>query len=360
MVVQAVAYKGPMSIGIGDQPEPMGSGLLIEVEACGICGTDLTIFRGSHPRARAPLVPGHEFVGRLLEAGVSMPAGTRVVCNPLISCGACDACRDGRSHVCSSLRLIGIDLDGGLAERVRVPEDMLVQIDEALPAVVAAQAEPLAVCIHAARRGRVEPGARVAIIGAGPIGATLAFWLRHCGIEDITLFDVNAARISQMRSYDLKAYFAEDAAAMHGASFDVVFECAGAGAAVSNALELAATSARIVIVSIHKVPQPVDLQRLSFSELEIIGARVYDPSDFALAVDRLPHLQNDLLRIAGETWPLEQAPLAFQQLSAGSGPLKVICSSVANIAAPIFRDVAPQHGCHRLQTCAAPDGIGPR
>jgi 2-desacetyl-2-hydroxyethyl bacteriochlorophyllide A dehydrogenase len=327
--MRAVVYQGAGRIGLEDVSMPKGEGALVEVEACGICGTDLTIYAGKHPRCRPSLVVGHEFVGRVKEAASDggPPVGTRVVCYPLLSCGHCDACTSGLEHICETLRLVGIDSPGGMAQSVRLAPDQLYPVAEDLPAKIAAQAEPVAVCVHAANIASIEGGESVAIIGAGPIGITLAILLRSQSVARIVVSDTNHARLAAARALGFETVEAGQdlTAPLHGkAGFDVVFECAGVGAAVSAAVANVRVGGKVVIVSIHKAPQPIDLQALSFRELQILGTRVYTKREFQEAVSMLPALTADLERIVSSTVPLGGAQAAFEKLIGGAPDLRII------------------------------------
>ncbi|MCJ8520931.1 threonine dehydrogenase-like Zn-dependent dehydrogenase [Pseudorhizobium tarimense] len=329
--MRAVVYRGPKELTVEELPTPRGAGALVEVEACGICGTDLTIFAGKHPRAQPELVLGHEFVGRLAEPVPErgLAVGARVVCYPLISCGECDPCKNGMEHVCDTLRLIGIDSPGGMAGRVRIRPDALYSVSQETPSVVAAQAEPLAVCVHAANVADITGHESVAIIGAGPIGVTLAIALRQRGVQNILLSDTSLKRVEVARELGFQAVEAGSdlsapADAAERVGFDVVFECAGAGPAVGQAIAHTRTGGKIVMVSIHKSPQPVDLQALSFRELRILGTRVYTRDEFQQAIDLLPSLEADLTSLVSRVIDMEEAPATFDQLCAGAADLKVI------------------------------------
>jgi 2-desacetyl-2-hydroxyethyl bacteriochlorophyllide A dehydrogenase len=341
--MRAVVYRGPRQLVVEELPVPAGKGALVEVEACGICGTDLTIFAGKHPRSRPPLVLGHEFVGKLVDAVPerAFDAGSRVVCYPLISCGECDACQNGMEHVCETLLLVGIDCPGGMAGFARVEADALFPVPQEIASAVAAQVEPLAVCVHAANIAEIAGGEGVAIIGAGPIGVTLAIVLRQRGVGRIVLSDVSADRLSIARDLGFETAAAGDnlSAPPPGErrkGFDVVFECAGAGSAVAQAVAHCRTGGKIVMVSIHKAPQPVDLQALSFRELRILGTRVYSRAEFQQAINLLPDLEGDLARLVSRSIDLDGVQEAFEQLNAGATDLKVIveCGTDCHSAKP--------------------------
>lgn len=332
--MKAVVYSGAGQFVVEDLESPQGEGVLVEVEACGICGTDLTIFAGKHPRSKAPLVIGHEFVGRLSEhvPESGLAAGTRVTCFPLYSCGHCEACTSGLEHVCETLRLVGIDGPGGMAEAVRLSPDLLYPVPDDLPAIVAAQAEPVAVCVHAANVAGIKGGEAVAIIGAGPIGITLAILLRQRGVAQIVISDTNQDRLSAARDLGFVTVTAGQTitdALEARSGFDVVFECAGVSAAVNAAVASARVGGKIVIVSIHKSPQPVDLQALSFRELQVLGTRVYTRVEFLEAITLLPAMANDLSRIVSSVVTFEGTQQAFEKLANGAPDLKIIVAAAS-------------------------------
>ncbi len=189
----ALVLVAPDQFAIERRPlvEAGAGEVAVDVGWVGLCGTDLHIVEGSHPRASFPLVLGHELVGTVRTGG---SADRLVVVDPLIACGRCAACALGARHVCANLRLIGIDRDGGLGGRVVVDPDRLHAVPDGLDPVVAALAEPLAVAVHATRRAAVGPGDRVVVMGAGPIGLLLALAARRAGAATILIGEPAPAR----------------------------------------------------------------------------------------------------------------------------------------------------------------------
>lgn len=157
-----------------------------------ICGSDLTIFLGAHPRAKAPLIMGHEFSGYLEQDIPDMPKGTLVTVDPLLSCGHCTPCREGNSHVCQTLGLLGIDCDGGMAEYAIAPIPMIVKVPDGVSPKLAAFVEPIAVTVHAVRMAQFNPGDNALVFGAGTIGLALAITLRRFGVSSVTIYELPA------------------------------------------------------------------------------------------------------------------------------------------------------------------------
>ncbi len=302
--------------------EPTGDLIAVDVTHVGLCGTDLHIVEGVHPRARFPLVLGHEIVGRARGGALD---GQLVVIDPLIACGMCVACRLGERHVCAELRLMGIDRDGGLSGRVVVPAERLHPVPVGVEAELAALGEPLAVAVHAVRRAMVSPGMTVAIIGAGPIGLLLAFAARHAGAARILISEPSAGRLAfaaalGFETLDPAGPVEDLAARTDGALADVVFDAAGAPAVAAILPRLVRPAGRISLVGVYGSPVALDLQAVVFRELCVIGNRVYTPADIDAALALLATDEGSGLRqLISAVVPLAETAAAFERLRAGDG-----------------------------------------
>ncbi len=326
-----------------DVPGLAAGEALVQVEACGICGSDLNIVGGYHPRARPPLTPGHEICGRIVQIrsdqDVRFKVGDRVTAYPLISCGRCFVCRHGNPHVCRQLRLYGIDVDGGMAEFVKLPLHTLLKIPDTLPASVGALIEPLAVGIHAVSRAPVDSHATVAIIGAGTIGLVTAMAARLQAAGRILVSDVAPSRLELSRQLGFDTYEANDAAfqqavldATDGEGADVVFECTGAPSAALQMTNLVRCRGHIVVVGVFKKPSEVNLLATNFKELTLVGSRVYSLEDFGRAVEAAASLP--LEKLITYRFFLRKAADAFDLLMSGGHVGKVVLDMSAP---PIIR-----------------------
>ncbi len=158
-------------------PEPRPGLVAVDIRAIGVCGTDFHIFEGTHPFLDYPRVMGHELSG-VVAGGAESPAlspGTPVVINPYLACGNCVACRNGKPNCCTTLKVLGVHIDGGMCERILVPESNLYPAGD-LSLRDAAMIEFLAIGAHAVRRGAPGQGDRVLIVGGGPIGVGTALF----------------------------------------------------------------------------------------------------------------------------------------------------------------------------------------
>lgn len=303
-------------------PAPREGWARVDVGYTGLCGTDLHIVAGEHPRARPPLVLGHEVVGALAEPGAGLPRGAPVVVNPLLACGRCPACRRGAEQVCARLGLIGIDAPGGLADQVAVPVGRLVPVPDGAPLRRVAFAEPLAVAVRAVRRSRLTLGERALVVGAGPIGLAVAACARLAGAGEVLVMEPAPTRRALADALGLTLLDAaqpgEDLGERtQGEGAEVVFDCAGRADVARRLGAWTAPEGRVVVVAVYGGEAPVDLRRANFAELELIGTRVYSGDDLATAIGLLARGVVDAEPLVSATVGLEGAPVAFARLREG-------------------------------------------
>ncbi|WP_010544054.1 zinc-binding alcohol dehydrogenase family protein [Sphingomonas elodea] len=197
--MKALVCVGPHQAHIEERPrpEPREGEVLIRMRRVGICGTDYHIFDGSQPFFTYPRLIGHELSGEIAEApeGSGLAPGDIVTVNPYLPCGTCVACRRGRPNCCSRISVLGVHADGGMAEYMTAPLHAVIPTP-GLSLDHAAMVEFLAIGAHAVRRAAIEPGARVLVTGAGPIGIGCALFARIAGAAEVTLLDRSARRLA--------------------------------------------------------------------------------------------------------------------------------------------------------------------
>jgi len=322
----AARYLGPDRIEAEEVALPVikDGEALLQVEACGFCGSDINIIAGTHPRAQAPLTMGHELSGKIVEIRSTkrdFAVGDRVTMFPLISCGICHACTHGNPHVCRQLRLFGFDVDGGMAEFIKLPVGSLMKLPDNMPAQIGALIEPLAVAVHGVARTSLEGVTVAAVLGAGPIGLLTGLVAKARGIPHVLISDVLPARLELAESLGLRAVKAgEDLRKIvmelsdsNGA--DVLFECAGHPSSAREMTSLVRSRGVIVNLGVFKKPVEVDMQAVNFKELDIVGSRVYERKDFQGAIDLAMKLP--LEHIISYTFSLRDVSQAFQQFLSG-------------------------------------------
>lgn len=295
--MRAAIYRGNRSIVVEnvERPSPAEGEVEVRIAYTGICGTDLHAFHGSmDARIGLSRVLGHEVSGTIERVGTGAAGfelGDAVVVRPLLSCGSCHTCRAGHAHICSRLRFLGLDSDGGFREFWNVPAQVVHRIRPGSSLRDAALVEPLAVACHDVRRGRVAPGEDVLILGGGPIGLLIAIVARRAG-ANVHISEPSAPRREICASFGFPTLDpAEEDLAKYalrttdGTAMDVVFEVSGSERATSAMASAVCPRGRIVVVAIHPQPREVDLFSFFWKEIEMIGARVYDESDFEEALD---------------------------------------------------------------------------
>ena len=190
--MKGIYLTGPNNFSLQElnDPEPGKNDALIKVRMAGICGSDVHLLRGRNPFAAYPLVPGHEYMGEILQApkGRGLRKGDRVTVFPEVGCGKCPACKEGRLVHCPEFKFVGVRMPGGcFCEKLAVPCDRVIKLPKAMKAEEGAMVEPAAVAVHAVQRGGVKRGDRVVVIGGGTIGLLTAQAARAFGASKIVV-----------------------------------------------------------------------------------------------------------------------------------------------------------------------------
>ncbi|MEA4853627.1 MAG: alcohol dehydrogenase catalytic domain-containing protein [Christensenella sp.] len=292
---------------------------IIEVCFAGICGSDVNVWQGMHGTATYPRIPGHEFVGVLREfignPNEDLESGDIVVVQPYYSCGKCEQCTSGKSNICKDLAILGIHMDGGFAEFVKVPLDKVVKMPKDVDLQVAALTEPLSVAVHDVRRSNLKVGQSVAVIGGGPIGALIAIVARLAGASNVTICEVNENRVNFLRKlgFDAANPVQEDPETIlkahnGGSGFDVVFEVSGSKGGVQSMTALAKPGGTIMAIGMSATQNPFDGATVFFKELQIIGARLHSQSAFrdAAKIVASGKINQELKQLIDRVFPLSE------------------------------------------------------
>lgn len=331
--MRAIVYEGAKKVSVKDvdMPTVKEGEVLIKVSYAGICGTDLNIYAGTHPRAKAPLIPGHEFSGVVVSDGINYKKGTRVAAYPLISCGHCEPCQTGNAHVCDQLGLFGIDCDGAMAEYISVPEEKLVRLPDTISDALGAFVEPVAVTVHALRENNFKPGDNAIVFGCGTIGLATALTLRIFGAGKIILIETDESRAKIARDMNFEVVnpinrdmtkLSKDATSNVG--FDWVFDCAGVQAVANSLFDVVKVKGHIVIIAAYKEAVALPLIKGMFKETCILFTRVYRYKDFAIATE-IVQKEKNYEKIITHKLSLEEGAKGFELLTTPmSGAIKVM------------------------------------
>lgn len=331
--MKAIQFLGANQLGVTDVPIPeIPKGWArIKVSHSGICGTDINIYAGTHPRAKAPLIIGHEFSGTLENDTNSMKKGDRVTVYPLISCGKCSACVSGNSHVCNHLGLYGIDTDGGMAEYAHVPQENLVALPYEVSLELGALIEPVAVAVHTLRETRFTSGDNALVFGAGTIGLCVALTLRLSGARNVIIVESDESRLALAENMgfetvnplntDIVTFTAKKT---NGEGFDRVYDCAGSAAVAACLLDVVKVRGQIVIVASYKKPVELPLFKGMAKETSIHFVRVYRKKDVEIATELIVK-EPMFSKIITHVLPFENAQEGFDLImTKGTGAVKVM------------------------------------
>lgn len=334
--MKAAILYNDAQIGIGDAPDPKikPNEVLVKSLYAGICGTDLHVYRGEfHDRVKYPAILGHEFGGVIQEVGsevVGYKPGDRVVVDPIISCYHCTACLTGHINACRTLKLLGIDLDGGFGQYVAVPMDRLFRLPESIPMEDAPMVELYSIGHHVLRRGRVQPGESVAILGAGKVGLSVLDVLCHSASPNLAIStDLEDYRLDVANKLGADATInvkKEDAVARvlemtHGEGVDCVIETIGhytvsegQDPPLEQAVKMVRNGGRIVTLGLGEQKTAVYFKTFVIKEAELIASRV-TMGEFPRAIHLLSKglLHPDLL--ITHRLPIRDVATAFDKLA---------------------------------------------
>ncbi|MBR2188958.1 MAG: alcohol dehydrogenase catalytic domain-containing protein [Eubacterium sp.] len=308
-----------------DIPELKDGEALIRVKYCGICGSDIHVLKGAHPTAQFPVIPGHEFVGELVEvAGEEyrdrFRIGDTVVAQPFFSCGNCEPCAKGEDNVCRHLKFMGAHVNGGFAEYVKVAARKMYAVPDTLDLRLAALTEPLAVAVHDVRRSGLKVGESVLIIGGGPIGILIALVADHAGAGSVVISEISEFRRSFAEEMGIRTlnpldedFESQVAELTEGKGFDVTFEVSGSMPGITTAISDTAIFGTVVVVGMTSRPYPVALSEVFAKELSIRGVRIHNQYSFMGAVELLKSgkLNSRLEKLVSRIYPLKEVEEAF-------------------------------------------------
>jgi threonine dehydrogenase-like Zn-dependent dehydrogenase len=325
--VLAAVTRSPGEMVVEDVPGPgraRAGHVIVRPERVGICGSDFHVFAGevgalSGARDFYPRVQGHEVSAIVEDPGDSgRTRGERVVIWPLLPCGRCYPCRIGRPNVCPAFRLVGVHLDGGLAERLEVPAGLVFEAGD-LDADSGCFVEPASVAVHALARGRLRAGEQVVVFGAGPIGlatliAAVAGGARVLSVDPVaTRRDLAkrlgaevVARGSQAEITELTWEWTS------GEGPPLIVETSGEPGVLAEAVELTPSAGRIVVIGMSSGTAPVRPGAFPEKEIDVIGSSCATAADFGAAISLVAANRSAVAHVFSHHFPLVRAAEAFE------------------------------------------------
>ena len=317
------------------EPKPAEGEVLLQVAACGLCGSELETFHNRSPRRQPPLIMGHEFCGTVVETGRGVSRdliGRAFVANSVVPCGKCVRCRRGDTHLCAQRQVFGMHRAGAFAERVAVPAGVLILWPEELPARAACLAEPLANGVHVVNLTSRFTAEKALVFGAGPIGLMAQQALQAMRGIEVMVCDLSpnrlevarqlgAARVVCSRDADVVA---EVKAWTEGEGADLVIDAAGAEATKKLSLAALRPGGATVWLGLHANGIQIDSYEITLPEKQVLGTYAAKQEELAYALLLMSERKVDVTSWT-EVGPLEESvQLFYRMLKPGEGDLKAV------------------------------------
>jgi len=321
-------------------PEPREGEALVAIRHVGICGSDVHALHGRHPLIGYPIVPGHEISAEVLDvrdAESDLKPGDPVVVEPLLRCGACYACRQGRYNCCENLRVLGVHTDGVMCEQAAISCDLLYRYPSDIDSAVAALTEPLCVAYQGVVRGRVTGQDSVVVIGAGPIGIMAAMLCQDTGAH-VCSVDLLPERLKHAEAAGIEHAVCAREEGLQARINDVlgrrptvVLEAVGNPLTIAQAIEWVCNAGRVVIIGVTGEEMRAPAIHFITKELDLLGSR-NSCKRFPPAIAFLERKASLLARLVSHRFPLERVQEAFRTAdSRAPDVLKVVveCSAAS-------------------------------
>lgn len=276
-------------------PEPEAHQVLVKIMKIGICGSDIHVYHGTHPFTSYPITQGHELSAKVVKLGsevTGLQVGQKVTIEPQVYCGHCHPCTHGKYNLCQSLKVMGFQTTGTASEYFAVDASKVTPLPENLTYNEGAMIEPLAVTVHAAKRFPDLAGAKVVVLGAGPIGILLAQSCKALGANQVMVTDVSDQRLALAKrvgaDHAVNTKEKDFGAAMEEAFgpdlADVIYDCAGNDITMGQAIRYARKGSTIVLVAVFGKMATVDLAVLNDHELDLNTSMMYRHEDYVDAI----------------------------------------------------------------------------
>lgn len=308
-------------------PEPGENQVLVKIKKIGVCGSDIHVYHGTHPFTSYPVTQGHELSAQIVGLGkqvTGFTVGQKVTIEPQVYCGKCYPCTHGKYNLCENLKVMGFQTTGTASEYFAVDASKVTPLPENLTYNEGAMIEPLAVTVHAARRFADMNGAKVAILGAGPIGILLAQSCKALGAEKVLITDISDYRLELAKQVgtDFTANTGKEnfGKALIGAfgpdKADVIYDCAGNDTTMDQAIQCARKGSTIILVAVFGKRANVDLAVLNDHELDLNTTMMYRHEDYVDAIRLVSEGKIQLKPLMSKHFAFEDYLAAYEYIDA--------------------------------------------
>jgi alcohol dehydrogenase len=322
--MKALVYTQPGEMQLLDRagPELKAGEVVLRIEAVGICGSDMHAWHGHDPRRKPGLVLGHEFVGSIeATAALGFERGTRWTGNPLITCGTCEYCAQGRNNLCANRTMVGMTRPGAYAEYMSIPAASLIAIPQDMPSVTAALTEPAATAWHAVNLSmrvlaRSLHECRVLVIGGGAIGMLAGLLMTRLGVAALVITELNPLRRQAIQRAVRCDVVDPREQPLTEAGYDYVLDAVGSKVTRTQAFSAIKPGGVIMHVGLQDWASEIDMRKLTLAEITLLGTYTYTTADLRATVDALHRgMFGDLSWV--EERPLVDGAQAFVDLDQG-------------------------------------------
>ena len=337
--MKAIKFAEPWKVACVDQemPTPKEGEALIKIHCAAVCGSDIGAFRGTNGLVSYPRVIGHELSGEIVsipddpaQNPKGLKVGDRVAVDPYIYCGHCYACSIGRTNCCTSLKVLGVHVDGGMCEYFCHPANLLVKLPEGMSYEMGSLAEPLTIALHGIHRGSLKAGEYVAILGAGPIGLYAGMAAEAYGAHAI-IIDIVQERLDFAKKMGVEYIInskevdaVEKVREITGEGAQLVMECSGANILIRQSLDMVCHAGRITFTGWPKQETSLPTDMITRKEIDIRGART-SAGEFPEALELIATKKVDMLKLLTKTIKLEEVPETIIDIEKNPGSyMKVV------------------------------------
>ena len=295
MLQQVMTAPGEIEFREVPVPEPEENQVLVKIRKIGVCGSDIHVYHGEHPFTSYPVTQGHEVSGEIEKLGSGVKgwkAGQKVTIQPQVVCGKCYPCRHGKYNLCEELKVMGFQTTGVASDYFAVDAAKVTPLPEEMSFDEGAMIEPLAVAVHAVKRAGNVEGAKIAVLGAGPIGILVAQTAKGLGAASVMITDVSDLRLEKAKEcgadYCINTKtknFGEAMVENFGPDkADVIYDCAGNNITMGQAIQYARKGSTIILVAVFAGTAQIDLAVLNDHELDLNTSMMYRNEDYLDAI----------------------------------------------------------------------------
>jgi len=307
------------------RPAPAPDEVLIRISRIGVCGSDIHVYHGLHPYTSFPVVQGHEVSGIIVEVGArvkGLAPGDPVVFMPQVTCGECYPCRHGMYHICDHLKVMGFQTGGAAQEFFPVQAEKVLKLPDTVSLDQGAMIEPVSVGVHALSRAGNVKDLKVLVLGAGTIGNLVGQVAMAQGAARVMITDVSPYKLEMARRCGFE-HVVDTRQADLGESIlqafgpdkaDLILECVGAQATISQAVANARKGSTIVVVGVFGKKPEVDLGLVQDRELTLVGTLMYQKRDYEKAIELVAGGKLNLGPMISHRFPFRQYLQAYETI----------------------------------------------